>query len=922
MSTFVKVRSFLRNLLSFRRVEADLDEEVRSHLELLTGENIRAGMSPNEAQCAARIELGGIEQVKEYVREERIGNWLHSVISDCRYGFRQLRRSPGFTAVAILTMALGIGVNTAVFTLVHAVMLKPLPVANPRNLYRIGEGFTYCCEWGGLQDSWGIFDYPFYRHLSDIDPAFEQISAFSANPLSFSVRWPHSGTVAETIISEYVSGNYFTTLGIQPGAGRLLAATDDHPTAPAVAVIGYRRWKQRYGGDPSLIGSVLLVNQMPVTVVGVAPPGFESARLTNDPPELWIPLNQQPAFEGTGQNSLLYSSGMAWLFLMGRSKPGMDPRQMQSRLSLELQQWLRAEGRQDDDHHKIDGQQIVLTSGGTGISPFRSESRTGLYLLSMSAVLVLLIACANLANLLLARNTARRNQTALRLSLGATRLRLVRAALTESVILSLAGAAAGLLFAYAGTNAILLIAFRGASYVPISPEPSLPVLGFAFLLSLITGVGFGAAPAWIGTRGELSEGLRANGRTAAGNSSRPQKMFVVAQAALSVILLAVAGLVTESLRNLEKVDLGFDTHGKLLGVINFKAAGYQPAELPQIYRRLLEQLQSIPGVRSASLSLNSPQNLCCLNLNISIGGRSDQWIEGTNVVLDRVSPRYFETIGTPLLRGRGIDDHDTQDSPHVAVVDQSFARKFFAGEDPIGRHFGLSLPGHGFDYEIVGVVQDAKYRSPSAAQSPAFFLPLTQTTLYGLSGYDRLETAMLYANSLQLDVIGEPETFERPLVNALANINKSLSVQDVRSYREQVALQYNQQRLVASLMSVFSLLALLLASVGLYGVTAYNVARRTSEIGVRVALGADRLTVLRMILGGAFLQVCVGLCIGVPLSLLAGGYLAHKLYGVGRFDPLVVGTASGTLLVCALLACILPARRAASIDPMEALRSE
>jgi predicted permease len=510
----------------------------------------------------------------------------------------------------------------------------------------------------------------------------------------------------------------------------------------------------------------------------------------------------------------------------------------------------------------------------------------------------------------------------LRLSLGATRLRLIRAALTESLVLSLAGGVAGVLLAYAGTNAILLIAFRGANYTPISPSPSFPVLGFAFLLSMLTSAAFGATPAWIGTHVELSDGLRANGRTTTGNSWRPQRTFVVVQAALSVVLLAVAGLVTESLHNLEKEDLGFVAQGRVLGIINFKAAGYHPAELPQVYHQLLDELQSIPGVRSASLSLNSPQNLCCLNLNISIGGRPEKWIESTNVILDRVSSHYFETIGTPLLRGRAIDDHDTQDSRHVAVIDQSFARKFFAGQDPIGRHFGLSLPGHAFDYEIVGIVKDARYRSPSAAQSPAFFLPLTQTTHYGVSGYDRLETAMLYANTIQLNVAGEPERFKRPLINAVAAINQSLSVQKLRSYREQIAVQYNQQRLISSLMSVFSMVALLMASVGLYGVTAYNVARRTSEIGLRVALGADRVTVLGMIMRGAFLQVCVGLCIGVPLSLLAGRYLAHQLYGVASFDPLVVGAASGILLVCALMAGILPARRAASIDPMAALRSE
>jgi predicted permease len=919
------IRSILGGLKALLRKDqrgAELDEELQSYLEAATQDKMRRGMSYDEAHRGSRLEMGSLESIKEEVRSSTWESAVDSLGRDIRYGLRQLRRSPGFTLVAVLTIALGIAVNTSVFTLVHAVLLKPLPVADPGNLYRVGEGFTYCCVWGGLQDSWGTFDYPFYRRMSENNSAFDQLAAFSASSVSFSVRRPDSSSAAETINSEYVSGNYFTTLGLQPGAGRLLAPTDDLPEAPAVAVIGHRRWQQHYGGDPALIGSVVLVNQLPVTIVGVAPPGFESARLSSDPPELWVPLHQQPTFEGKGRQSLLYSSGMAWLFVMGRPKPGMDPRQIQSRLSLELQSWLRAEGRRDDGQHKIDNQQIVLTPGGTGVSPFRGESRTGLYLLSVAAGLVLLIACANLANLLLARGAARNHQTVLRLSLGATRLRLIRAALTESVILSLAGGAAGLLLAHTATSAILLIAFRGGTYVPISPSPSLPVFCFAVLLSVLTGVGFGAAPAWVGTRVKLSEGLRASGRSAAGNSSRSQRIFVVVQAALSVVLLAVAGLVTGSLRNLEKVDLGFDTRGKLLGILNFKAAGYKPEDLPQVYRLLLDQLRGIPGVRSASLSLNSPQNLCCVNLNISIGGRTEKWIESTNVIINRVSPRYFETIGTPVLRGRAIGDHDTLDSPLVAVVDQSFANTFFAGQDPIGKRFGLSLPGHGSDFEIVGVVKDAKYRSPSATQHPAFFLPLTQTIHYGLSGYDRLETSMRYANSIQLSVAGDPESFERPLIRALAGINQSLSVQSLRSYREQVAVQFNQQRLIASLLTVFSLLALLLASVGLYGVTAYNVARRTSEIGLRMALGASRPAVLKLILQGALLQVGLGLCIGVPLSLLAGHLLASQLYGIGRFDPFVVGGASATLLLCALLAGILPARRAASTDPTVALRSE
>jgi len=863
-----------------------------------------------------------MESVKQKVRSAGWESAAESVWQDIRYGVRQLLRSPGFSIVALLTLALGIGANTAVFTLVYAVMLKPLPVANPHQLYRVGEGENFCCEWGGLQDSWGTFDYQFYKHLRDASPAFEQIAAFSGHTPSYGVRRAGSQAPAQTTNGEYVSGNYFSTLGIQPGAGRLLTPADDQPAAHAVAVMGYRVWQQQYASDPSIIGSTLLVNGLPFTLVGVAPKGFFGDRLTVNPPELWIPLSQEPAFEGQGQNSLLYSSGDAWLYLIGRLRPGLSPLQVQTQLSTELQQWLRAEGRGDDGEHKLANQYIQLTPGGTGISPFRTNSRSGLILLSATSVLVLLIACANLANLLLVRSAVRQQQTALRLSLGATRSRLIRAALTESLLLSLIGGAAGLLLAYAGTRGVLLVVFRGATYVPIHTSPSLPILGFALLLSMLTSIIFGVGPAWLGTGANPSLGLRGNGRGTQSAATRSQKMLVVLQAALSIVLLAVAGLITQSLRNLEHADLGFQVMGRVLATINPSAAGYKPPLLPALYEQLQDRLEKIPGVRNASFSLNSPQNLCCINLNISIGGRSDSWIGDVNTIFLRVSPHYFQTIGTPLLRGRAITELDTPSSRHVAVVDEAFVRRFFPGDDPIGKHFGLSLPGHGYDYEIVGVVGSAKYKNPAAVQSPVFFLPFTQTTHYEPTGYQRLEEGTLYPQSIQLSVAGNPDSYAYALRSTLASINSNLTVIDIKSYTEQVAIQFNQERLIARLTGLFSLIALLLASIGLYGVTAFNVTRRTSEIGIRMALGANRGDVVGMVMGGAVLQVGIGLCIGIPIAIFFGRYIAHQLYGVARFDPFVLGGATLVLSVCALVAGLVPARRAASIEPVEALRIE
>ena len=483
-----------------------------------------------------------------------------TILQDLRYAFRQMRLSPGFTATAVLALALGIGANTAIFTLVHAVLLQSLPIANPQQLYRIGDG-NLCCEWSGLQDSWSIFSYPFYQHLVKTNPSFQQIAAFSGSRFPVSVRRAGSDSPTQNTKSEFVSGNYFSTFGVQPTAGRMLNPSDDRPGATPVAVISYRFWQNQYASDPSVIGSNFMFNGLPVTVVGVSAPSFFGDRLESDPADIWIPLHQELAFHGP--QGLMSPTGGAWLYLFGRLKPGVNPTSAQAQLTLELRQWLSSgQSLGNFDRAQLPRQQIRLTPGGAGISQFRSRSRSGLYLLSIASILVLLIACANLANLLLARSAARQQQTALRLSLGATRLRLIRALLTESVLLSLIGGVAGLVLAYAGAKAILLIAFRGATYVPINTSPSYPVLVFAFLLSILTGIVFGLVPAWIGTNSNPSQELSGGARSIGHQAARPQKVLIVLQTALSIVLLAVAGLVLQSLRNLENLDMGFRDSGQ------------------------------------------------------------------------------------------------------------------------------------------------------------------------------------------------------------------------------------------------------------------------------------------------------------------------------------------------------------------------
>jgi len=849
---------------------------------------------------------------------------LSVLLQDLRYALRQLRKSPGFTSTAVLTLALGIGANTAVFTLVYVVMMKSLPVAAPAQLYRIGDNDN-CCVWGGLQEEgWGEFSYPFYQYMRANTPEFEEMAAFQANEPQFSVRRSGSDSPAETFNGEFVSGNYFSSFGVQPFAGRLFTSQDDTPGAAPVLVMSYRAWEQHFGLDASIAGSTVTVDGQPFTVVGIAPAGFYGDRLRADPPDFYFPISVEPLL--MQQSSVLYVPNQSWLYVIGRVRPGVQPSQLEGKLTGELRQWLPtlASHFTAEQIAKIPKQFIKIGPGGAGVVSLRDNFRTGLYLLIAASGLVLLIACANLANLLLARGAARRQQTALQLAIGASRARLLRASLTESVLLACMGGAAGLLLAYSGTRTILLIAFRGAKIIPIDTSPSLQVLGFAFLLSLITGVIFGVAPAWIASHSDPAEALRGANRATRDHSALPQKSLIVAQAAFSLLLLVMAGLVTQSLRNVEHLNFGFQTQGRLIVVVDPRTAGYKPERLPGFYQQLRDRLRQIPGVLSMSYSMYSPQDGDNWNDDIYIQGRSRESTENKNVMWLRVGPDYFKTIGTPLLHGRVVGEQDTATSPQAVVVDQKFVRTFFPGEDPIGKHFGYSQPGHSGDFEIVGVVKDTQYRDPTGTdkQQPVFFRAFFQTTHFDEPSYQRSEVQSEYIGPIELSVTGAAESITPQVRETLSSIDPNLSIIDMRSLKEQVSRQFNEERLTARLTELFSTLALLLASVGLYGVTAYNIARRTSEIGIRMALGADRGDVVKMVLGGAFVQVGLGLLIGVPLAVAAGRIFASKLFRVQSFDPLILTGAIFALITCAFLAGLLPARRAASIEPVQALRME
>ena len=685
-------------------------------------------------------------------------------------------------------------------------------------------------------------------------------------------------------------------------------------------MISYRAWQEKYGLDPSLVGSSVTINGIPMTLAGVAAPGFYGDRRESDPPDFWMPLSLEPAL--ARENSMLRVPGVGWLYIIGRLRPGTTLEKVSAHVTAELQQFLGTPGNfhPQPKPEELKKQVVRVTSGAGGVNAMEDEYRRGLYLLLAASGVILLIACANVANLLLARGAATRFRTSLQLAIGASRGRIIRARLTESLMLSIFGGIAGLLLAYYASRAMVLLAFRGAHFVPVSASPSLPVLGFTFAVALLTGVVFGVAPAWVASHSDPADALRSASRSTRDAAGRGQKSLVVVQAALSLALLTVAGLLTQSLRNLQGQQFGFERQGRLIVQISPETAGYTQERLTGLYQQLEEQFSRVPGVISTSLSLFTAQQGNNWGEGIHILGHPATENSGSS--WDRVSTHYFESIGTPIIRGRGFNDRDTATSQHVAVVSEAFAAKFFPNANPIGQHFGKGEADHAGDYEIVGVSKDTKYGDASRKARVMFFVPLVQTINYSQNMDEHVELASMYMGTLVLHVAADPRSFEREVRRTLASVNSNLAPLSIRTFDDLIQMRTNQNILISRLSAIFGLLALLLASIGLYGLTAYQVTQRTSEIGIRMALGADRGSILKLVLRGAFLLVTVGLVLGAGLSMLSGKMLASQLFGVGSFEPVILVGAILALGLCALLASILPARRAAGIDPMRALRTE
>ncbi len=854
------------------------------------------------------------------------------MLTELREALRQLRKTPGVTATAVITLTLGIGATTAIFTLVHQVMLKSLPVTRPDELWMIGDQVR-CCNWGGYTQGddgdFSLFSWEAYKNFRSQTPEFTDLAALQAGNAPLGVRKTGSPSAADTRNGQYVSGNFFKTLGIQPWIGRMMVDDDDREGASPVAVMSYRVWHEKYGGDTSVLGASYQINGHPFTVIGVAPPGFFGAKLAGwGMPDFWLPLTSELLIDGT--TARLKRPNTNFLDLIGRVRPGVNPKSLEARLKVEFHDWLASHVPDMEPGEKeLWGQQTLhLVPGGAGVSTMRRDYEDGLKLLLIAAGCVLLVACANLANLMLARGLKDRAQMSIRVALGASRGRLVRKVLLESMLLAMVGGVFGIGVAYAGTRLMIRLAFQTGgpnNYIPIEAAPSWPILLFALAISALTGVFFGIVPAWITSHTDPADALRGAGRTIGAGRSWTQKALVIAQIAVSIVLLSAAALLGRSLRNLERQNFGFETQDRYIAWINPMLGNYKPDQLPLLFSQINDSLLKIPGMRMSASALYAPMTGDSWNDGVRIEGRPEPPAkEDAGAGWARVMPGFFDAIGAKIILGRPITEQDTPANRKVAVINQAFARKFFKGQNPVGQHFGPDKIKYSATYEIVGVANDVRYMTWGYKDPvrPMFWVPEAQSVVYDDPGYTSGDISSHYLNNIVLWAPGSPAGMEERVRKALASVDPNLVLYGVDPYPNVVSADFQQENMIATLTTLFGVLGLLLAAVGLYGVLAYTVERRTGEIGVRMALGADRGSIVAMVLGGAFRQVIVGLAVGIPAAIGAGKLMSGQLFGVKPWDPVMLALATLLLGLAALAASLIPAWRAAGIEPMVAIRLE
>ena len=843
---------------------------------------------------------------------------MNGLLQDLRYALRQLRKTPGFTATVMLTLAFGIGANAAIFTLVNAVLMKNLPVADPKTLVRLGDHEDCCVGYGFHENAdYSLFSTDAYELLKKNAPEFEELAAiqagFTYRPIT--ARRGVTQESARSAMGEFVSGNYFRTFGLRPRAGRLFSDSDDVEGAPIAAVMSYETWKNNYAGDSTVIGSTFYVNTKPVTIAGIAPEGFYGDRLSVTPPDFYLPIQSMPALANV---PYVHDPDGNWLYMIGRVKPGVSQAQLQAKLSGLLRQSLAPTRTfsSKKDKAQLPKVHIVLTPGGAGIRDMQDQYASHLRLLMWTSGLVLLIACANVANLVLVRGLARKSELSVRAALGASRSRVVRQLLTESVVLGGLGGLAGLVVAYAGTQMLLALAFPGANNLPIHASPSPPVLVFACGLSLLTGILFGIAPAWIAAQAEPADALRSGTRTTTGGATLLQRTLVVAQAALSLVLLMGAGLFSESLSRLENTDLKLDSKNRYIVHFNPQSAGYSQSQVGDLYRTIEERFHALAGVEQVGICSYTPMEDNNDSFSTQVQGQPDLNVSASVV---KANAEYFDSVGTRVLMGRGIRVQDSPASTTVAVVNESFVRKLFRpGENPIGHHFGS--PEATGDFEIVGVVQDTAYTSVRWKDHLMYFVPMLQRRASDNRPIENDE--MMYAGAIVVNTERPMSDMEVLARRTLSAINPNLAVVKFQTFDQQIADRFTDDRMLARLTMLFGLLALLLATLGLYGVTAYTVARRTSEIGIRMALGAERAAVAVMVMRGATVQAAIGLAIGIPTALLSVRFVESQLYEIKGVDAGVLAASVLVLLISVSVAGLIPARRASNVDPMLALRYE
>src|SRR5262245_2174422 len=910
MPLLPRLTSLWRNLFHKSRMEQELTQEIDTYLEMLVEQKINAGFDPAEARRAALIELGGREQVKEKVREVSAGHHLETLWEDLRYALRMLGRNPGFASVAVLSLALGIGANTAIFSLLDAVLLKTLPVKNPEQLVFLERG-------GGPPSPKrsSNLTYPFFEQLRAPNEALAGACTFVGG--SVNVRVDGQSEVAQ---GQRVSGGFFTTLGVGALLGRIISEEDDKvPGAHPVVVISHHYWWRRFAGDPAIVGKRIALNGHPFTIIGVTPPDFFGVTV-GEAPALWAPMMMSSQLS-PGISIEQYFSGPL-PHVLARIKPGVTEQLARATLTELWQQSLAAaSGSQltSERRQELRRQSIVLTPASHGLSRLREQFSEPLRILMAVVGLILLIACANVASLLLARATARKREIAVRLALGAGRFRLIRQLLTESLLLAGAGGVLGLLIAWWGSRFLLAMVVSGTIPVFLDLTLDARALGFTAAVSLTAGILFGLAPAWRATRVDLTPTLKDDASYASGGARFGfGKTLVVAQVALSLLLLIGAGLFVRSLGKLKGLDAGFNKENVLIVATDPKMIGYQGRQIAELSQRLLERIKAIPGVRSASFApavpLTGEGQMSLGNVYVEggrarpdAGRRLGEAFKPTP--LFRVGPEYFETIGMRLLHGRGFTARDNEHAPEVAIINESFARYYFGDEDPLGKRFTFN-PNYSGGIEIVGVVKNVMQKSLREQIPPTYYVPILQTP--GAFG----------DATFQIRTAADPTQLIAAVRRAMEEVESNLPILTITTLATVVDQSLVQERLIGALCGFFGLLALLLTCIGLYGIMTYAVSQRTRELAIRMALGAQRVSVLRMARWQGGRLVALGVGLGVAASFAATRLVAGLLFGVTPTDPLTFIGVPSLMLIVALLACFAPARQATKVDPLVALRCE